>query len=272
MRAVLLSPGRRGWPVALAAAVLLVVASCGGASNSGSNKSNNSGAQLHGTLTVLAAASLNDAFDEIGQQFHKMHPGVEVKFSYAGSSSLVTQIKQGITADIFASADATNMSAVTSAGLASGQPRTLAHNLLEIMTERGNPKNIRTIQNLANPGLKVVLCAPAVPCGRYAAEMFQKAGVTVHPVSEETSVSGVVTKITLGEADAGVVYKTDVKAAGETVSGVAIPAKQNVQATLSIVKLKDAPNSQAAEAFINYVLSSAGRNTLEGFGFTAPTS
>lgn len=169
MRAVLLSPGLRAWPVALAVAVLLVVASCGGASNSGSNESNNSGAQLRGTLTVLAAASLNDAFDEIGQQCHKMHPGVEVKFSYAGSSSLVTQIKQGITADIFASADATNMSAVTSAGLASGQQRTLAHNLLEIVTERGNPKNIRTIQNLTNPGLKVVLCAPAVPCGRYAA-------------------------------------------------------------------------------------------------------
>ncbi len=254
-----------GWVAVLMATVLLVAASCG---SSGSSTSSGSG--LSGTVVVLAAASLTSAFDQIGKEFHDANPGVQVKFSYAGSSSLVTQIQQGAPADVFASADTTNMEKVTSAGDASGSPQTFARNQLEIAAEKGNPKNIMTVQDLANPDIKVVVCAPTVPCGSYSSEVFQKAGITVNPVSEETSVSGVVTKVSLGEADAGIVYVTDVKAAGDKLTGVPIPPELNVYATYPIVQLKDAPNHKAAEAFINFVLGDQGQKTLQSYGFLAP--
>lgn len=260
------SHGRRaGWVAVLMAAVLLVAASCGSASSSNSN-----GNGLSGTVFVLAAASLTSAFDQIGKEFHDANPGVQVKFSYAGSSSLVTQIEQGAPADVFASADTTNMGKVTSGGHASGSPQTFARNQLEIATEKGNPQNISTVQDLANPAIKVVVCAPSVPCGSYSTEVFQKAGITVNPVSEETSVSGVVTKVSLGEADAGIVYVTDVKAAGDKLTGVTIPPDLNVYATYPIVQLKDAPNHKAAEAFINFVLGDTGQKTLQSYGFLPP--
>lgn len=256
---------RGGWVAGLMAAALLVAASCGSSASS-----NASGNGLSGTVVVLAAASLTSAFDRIGKEFHEANPSVQVKFSYAGSSSLVTQIQQGAPADVFASADTTNMDKVTSDGLAEGSPSTFARNQLEIATEKGNPKNIKTVQDLANPSLKVVVCAPSVPCGAYSTEVFQKAGITVNPVSEETSVSGVVTKVSLGEADAGVVYITDVKASGDKLTGVPIPPELNVIATYPIVELKNAPNHKAAQAFINFVLGQSGQKALQDFGFLPP--
>ncbi len=227
-------------------------------------------AKLTGTVVVFAAASLKDAFDSLGRKFDQDHPGVTMKFNYAGSSSLATQLGQGAPADLFASANTKNMKTVTSDNLTSGTPQVFARNTLEIMVGAGNPKHIKSVADLGSKDIKVAVCAPAVPCGAYSKEVFAKAGVTVHPVSEETSVSSVVTKVSLGEADAGIVYTTDVKAGGDKIAGVPIPASQNVIADYPISKLKDAPNSGGASAFMNYVLSAAGQKVLAGFGFMPP--
>jgi len=267
-----------------AAVAVLVLAACSSSSSSTAASSStasgsaaasgsaSAAAKPSGTLVVFAAASLNAAFDKIGAQFEKANPGVTVKFNYAGSSSLVTSIKQGAPADVFASANTANMTAVTDEKLASGTPQVFARNQAEIMVEAGNPKNIKSVSDLANPAVKVVLCAPEVPCGSLAQQVFKKAGVTVKPVSEETSVSGVVTKVSLGEADAGLVYVTDVKAGGDKIAGVAIPSDQNVIQDYPMTELKDAPNATAAAAFIRYVLSPAGQEVLASYGFLPPAS
>lgn len=254
--------GRAARLAVAAIAVSLLLAACGSSSPSSS-----SSGELKGTLTVFAAASLNGAFDQIGDQFHKANPGVSVKFNYTGSSTLATQIVQGAPADVFASANTQNMSKVADDKLVSGEPKVFVRNTLEIMVGAGNPKNITTLKDLANPAIKVSVCAPSVPCGSYSTDVFQKAGVTVNPVSEETSVSGVVTRVSLGEADAGIVYTTDVKGGGKSVQGVSIPAQDNVIADYPIAQLKDAPNSPAAAAFIKYVFSSDGQKVLADFGF-----
>jgi molybdate transport system substrate-binding protein len=219
---------------------------------------------------VFAAASLSGAFDKIAAQFEKANPGVTVTFNYAGSSSLATSIKQGAPADVFASASPTNMKTVTDANLAAGDPKDFARNQGEIMVELKNPKNITAVKDLANPAVKVVLCAPEVPCGSLAKQIFEQAGVTVRPVSEETSVSGVVTKITLGEADAGIVYVTDVRANAGKAEGVAIPPGQNATTDYPIVQIKHAPNGAAGAAFISYVLGPEGQKVLADLGFLPP--
>jgi molybdate transport system substrate-binding protein len=256
---------RMGVAVICLAIVAMLAAACG-TSSSSTVRTTSASQKVSGTVVVFAAASLKDAFDQIGKQFEQANPGVSVKFNYAGSSSLATQIKQAAPADVFASADTTNMDTVTNDNLAS-DPKNFASNTLEIMVGAGNPKHIKSVADLANSDVKVAVCASDVPCGKYTQEIFNKASVTVHPVSEETSVSSVVTKVTLGEADAGVVYTTDVKAAGDKAAGVAIPANQNVTAEYPIVALKDAPNKDGATAFINYVLGSAGQKVLQSFGF-----
>jgi molybdate transport system substrate-binding protein len=264
-----------GWLAAAIGVVSLLAAACGSAGSSVSSVSSvgsvSGSDNIKGTVVVFAAASLNGAFDKLGSKFEKAHPGVNVKFNYAGSSSLATQLKEAAPADLFASANTQNMNLVTDDNLAKGQPKIFARNKLEIMVAPGNPKHIKSVSDLANSSIKVAVCAPAVPCGSYSDQIFKKAGVTVHPVSEETSVSGVVTKVSLGEADAGVVYVTDVKEAGNKVTGVPIPADQNVIADYPIAALKDAPNPDAASAFMNYVLSQTGRNVLTSYGFMLPS-
>lgn len=259
---------RAGWRVAcLAAATAVLAASCGSSGSSASGGSS-PGGKPSGNVIVFAAASLTGAFDKIGTQFEKANPGVMVKFSYAGSSSNATQIRQGAPADVFASANTKNMTTVTSDKLASGTPKVFARNKLEIIVEAGNPTQITSLADLSKPGVKVAVCAPDVPCGAYAKEALAKAGVTIKPVSEETSASGVVTKVSLGEADAGIVYTTDVKAGGSKVAGVTIPASQNVVADYPIVRLRDAPNNSGASAFISYVLGPDGQKVLAAYGFT----
>jgi molybdate transport system substrate-binding protein len=243
-----------------------------GGTASGGTGFGGTSAKPSGTLVVFAAASLNGAFDKIGAQFEKANPGVTVKFNYAGSSSLVTSIKQGAPVDVFASANTQNMTAVTDENLASGTPKVFARNQGEIMVEAGNPKQVTSVSDLADPAVKVVLCAPEVPCGSLAQQIFKKAGITVKPVSEETSVGGVVTKVSLGEADAGLVYVTDVKAGGDKVEGVPISTGQNVLADYPVAELKDAPNPTAASSFIDYVLSAPGQEVLASFGFMPPES
>jgi molybdate transport system substrate-binding protein len=250
-----------------AAALALLLAACSSSANNASASGKPSG-----SLVVFAAASLNRAFDKIGAQFEKANPGVTLKFNYNGSSSLATSLKQGAPADVFASANTANMKIVTDDKLASGSPEVFARNEAEIMVEAGNPKHIKSVSNLANPDIKVVVCAPEVPCGSLAKKVFKNADVTVKPVSEETSVSGVVTKISLGEADAGIVYVTDVKAGGDKIAGVSIPADDNEVADYPIVELKEAPNGSAAAAFIKYVLGPNGEKVLTSFGFLPPGS
>ena len=249
----------------------LVLAGCSSSSSSTPASGSTAAAgKISGKVVVFAATSLTDAFDKIGAQFEKANPGVTVKFNYNGSSSLATQITQGAPADVFASAAPSNMKTVTDAGLASGTPQIFAANSGEIMVETGNPMNIKSVKDLANPAVKVVVCAPEVPCGKVATAVFKNAGVTVKPVSQEQNVGGVVTKVTLGEADAGIVYVTDVKANEGKADGVAIPADQNDITEYPIVQVRGAPNSSAATAFISYVLGPAGQQVLASFGFLPP--
>jgi molybdate transport system substrate-binding protein len=254
--------------VVCAAVVALVLAACSSSTTTSSGGS--SSGKLSGTLVVFAATSLTDAFNKIGARFHQANPGVTVKFNYNGSSSLATSINQGAPADVFASAAPANMKTVTDAGNAADTPKIFASNTGEILVEKGNPDHITSVSQLANPAVKVVVCAPEVPCGAVATAIFKNADVTVKPVSQETNVGGVVTKITLGEADAGIVYVTDVKANEGKATGVPIPANENDTTEYPIAEVKGAPNASAAAAFINYVLGTDGQKVLASFGFMPP--
>src|SRR5215472_13250379 len=216
------APNRRYpalFTVVCAAVAAVVLAACSSSSGGSSSGSSPAAGKVSGTVVVFAATSLTEAFDKIGAQFEKAHPGVTVKFNYNGSSSLATSITQGAPADVFASASPKNMKTVTDAGDSSGTPQIFTRNTGEIMVESGNPLHIKTVKDLANPKVKVVVCAPEVPCGAVATAIFKNAGVTVKPVSEEQNVGGVVTKVTLGEVDAGIVYVTDVKANESKATG-----------------------------------------------------
>lgn len=222
-----------------------------------------------GTIVVFAASSLTEAFNEIGTAFHAANPGATVQFNFAGSSDLVTQIGQGAPADVFASADDTNMTKLVDAGEAAGTPVPVAKNTFEIIVEKGNPKAIATVADLAKPGLTVVLCAPTVPCGKGAAKVLENAKVTVTPKSLEEKVKGVVTKVTTGEADAGIVFVTDVKAAGSGAQGVEIPADINAISNYPMVVTKEAKNA-SAQAFIDFVAGPQGQAILVSHGFLKP--
>jgi len=219
------------------------------------------------TVTVFAAASLTAAFQNMATTFERAHPDVKVQLNFAGSSTLVQQIQQGAPADVFASADEANMQKLTESGAVAGTPQLFARNQLQIAVAAGNPKGIAGLADLTKPGLTIALCGPTVPCGRYAAEAFVKAGVTAPAASQELDVKAVVSKVAMGEEDAGIVYVTDVRAAGGKVTGVNIPESSNVIARYPIAMVKDAPNPAAATAFIDFVLSSDGQRILADFGF-----
>jgi molybdate transport system substrate-binding protein len=251
-------------PVAAFAVAIAVGSSCGTSAPASSSPS-----AVGGTITVFGASSLTAAFTAIANDFQKSHPGSTVKVSFGGSSTLVAQIQQGAIGDVFASADQPNMQKAVDAGLVSGSPSIFAHNRLEIVVGAGNPKHIAGLTDLTRSGLVVVLCAPAVPCGRYATQALQQAAVKVTPASQETDVKAVVSKVALGEADAGIVYVTDVKAGGAAVQGVEIPLAQNVVADYPVAVLKDSQNAPLAHAFVSYLLG-AGQSTLARYGFTGP--
>jgi molybdate transport system substrate-binding protein len=250
----------------LAAAVAvaaLTLAACGGNDDSGGGSASGSSDEIK----VFAAASLTAAFTDIAKQFTAANGGAKVTFNFAGSQALATQIRQSAPADVFASADTTNMDKVKDLV---GTPRNFASNLLQIVVEKGNPKGVGGLRDLASPDLKVVLAAPDVPAGRYAAEVLGKAGVTVQPVSQEDNVKAVVTKVSLGEADAGIVYVTDVTAGGDKVEGVAIPETQNVLATYPIATVKARRNADNAQKFMDLVVSDQGQQVLKQYGFLPP--
>ena len=227
-------------------------------------------AAASGDVVVFAASSLTEAFTEMGKTFKAGNPGANVTFNFAGSGDLVTQISQGAPADVFVSADDTNMKKLTDATENAGDPVAIARNTMEILVEKGNPEAIATVADLAKPGTIVVLCAATVPCGKNAAAVLAKAGVTVTPASLEDKVKGVVTKVSLGEANAGIVFVTDVNSAGAGAEGVKIPDDINVISNYPIVVTKEATNPEAAQAFIDFVASDAGQAILAKYGFLAP--
>ncbi|HZD38111.1 MAG TPA: molybdate ABC transporter substrate-binding protein [Actinomycetes bacterium] len=244
------------------AAVALLAAGCGGNASGGSGSSPTE-------IKVFAAASLTGAFDQLGRDFTAANPGTKVAFNFAGSQALATQIRQGAPADVFASADTTQMDKVKDLV---GTPRSFASNLLQIVVAKGDPKAVERLQDLASPDLKVVLAAPDVPAGRYARQALDAQHVTVRPVSLEDNVKSVVTKVSLGEADAGIVYATDVSAGGDRVEGVDIPNDQNVPATYPIATVGAGDHQSRARAFVDMVRSDQGQQVLKRFGFLPPPS
>jgi molybdate transport system substrate-binding protein len=253
---------------AAAAVLLTLVAGCGDDSTdtaSGSSPAASSSG-LSGTVTVFAAASLTESFGTLGRQFETAHPGVTVTFNFAASSALAQSITQGAPADVFASAGANNMTQVTDAI----DPKTFARNVMEIAVPPDNPGQVTRIADLSRPGLKVALCQAQVPCGATAQAVFDKQQLTVKAVTLGADVKSVLTQVQLGEVDAGVVYRTDVRAAGPKVKGVEIPADQNAATSYPIAALKAAPNAAAAAAFVDYVLSADGAKVLTGAGFAGP--
>lgn len=226
-------------------------------------------ASLEGELVVLAAASLTDAFDELGATFEEQHHDLTVTFNFASSSTLATQIVEGSPADVFASADQTQMDVVDEEGLA--DPRvTLTTNLLEIAVEEGNPLDLTTLDDLSREDIVLVLAAPEVPAGQFAAELLEEQGVEVTPSSLEVDVRATLGRVELGEADAAIVYRSDVVTAADTVEGVEIPEEDNVVADYPIATLTGAANPDVAAAWVEFTTGPEGQAALEAAGFTAP--
>jgi molybdate transport system substrate-binding protein len=239
---------------------LTTLTACGSDGSSGGKKV---------TLRVFAAASLTESFTKLGKEFHKDHPDTKVVFEFGPSSGLAEQIGQGAPADVFASASPTNMDTVVQAGSAS-DPKDFVTNSAEIAVPPSNPATITQLADLAKPGVKLVVCQPQVPCGKVAAQVFAKAGLKVKPVSEEVDVKSTLAKVTLGEADAGVVYVTDVLAAGDKVKGIEIPAAQNASTTYPIATLTKSKHEKQAKEFVDLVLSGTGADVLKKAGFKTP--
>jgi molybdate transport system substrate-binding protein len=242
-------------------ALALATAACGGGSGGGVAGS--------GTVTVLAAASLTEAFTALGRKFEAGHPGVHVVFDFAGSTALVRQLGDGAPGDVLATADPASMQAAADARSVT-DPVVFARNRLEIIVSKGNPKAVRGLADLARAGVVVVLCAPEVPCGKLAAEALRRSDVAIRPASLEENVKAVVSRVTLGEADAGIVYVTDVRAAGQAAEGVPIPPEADVETDYPIARVTRAADPEGARAWIDLVLSAEGRRVLTDFGFAAP--
>jgi molybdate transport system substrate-binding protein len=254
--------------VAVAAAAATVLSACG-SSSSGSGASPSSSSSLSGSINVFAAASLTGTFTQLGKQFEAAHPGTKVAFNFGPSSGLATQITQGDPADVFASAAPANMDTVVKAGAASS-PTNFASNVMEIAVPPGNPGKITSLNDLARSSEKVVLCSAPVPCGATARKVFENAGITVNPVSNEVDVKSTLSKVELGSADAGVVYVTDVKAAGAKVRGIEIAANLNASTEYPIAALSSSKDAALAKAFVSYVLSADGQSVLTRAGFLKP--
>jgi molybdate transport system substrate-binding protein len=250
-------------PLAALLGVLLVSGAC---SSEGSDNGDGTESNEGENVTVFAAASLTDTFDELASEFGEANDNVDVEFNFLASSDLASQITEGAPADVFASADEQNMAKIIDEGLAT-DPVVFAENRLAIAVQGGNPEDIASLNDLENPELVVALCNEECPAGRYALEIFEEAGVTVEPDSLEADVRGVLTRVGLGEADAGLVYLTDI-AADRDVERVTIPDEDNVVATYPIVALEGAP-PEAAE-FVDFVQSESGQRILSEFGFQLP--
>jgi len=252
--------------LALVIAATVLATGCGGSARSTADPAG----QPTGTLTVLAAASLTESLGRIDQDFRTVHPRVSVQLSFAGSSTLVAQVTAGAPADVIATASSDTMAPLATAGKLAGPPVVFATNVLEIAVSPGNPAHVAGLADLSRPGVTVAVCAAQVPCGAAAGDTFARAGVAVRPVTYESDVKAVLAKVRLGEVDAGVVYRTDVIAAGSAVAGVVIPSEQNATTEYPAAVLRDAPNPGAARAFVAALTKPAAQALLRTAGFGPP--
>ncbi|MGA9872029.1 MAG: molybdate ABC transporter substrate-binding protein [Rhodococcus sp. (in: high G+C Gram-positive bacteria)] len=255
-------------PVAAVAAAAAVVCALGGCTADRSPRPQDG--SVSGEITVFAAASLTASFGELAEEFERQNPGTTVQLSFAGSSDLVTQLTQGAPADVFASADAVNMGKAVDGELVRGEPADFAKNTLTIVTAPGNPKNVTSFGDLANPDILTVVCAPQVPCGSATDKVEDATGTTIPAVSEESAVTDVLGKVTSGQADAGIVYVTDAATAGDRVTSVPFPESSNAANTYPIAVLQSSRNPATADAFADLVTGEAGRAVLARAGFAAP--
>lgn len=249
--------------VATGLAALLALAGCG---DSAGPVAEQPGVAVTGRVTVFAAASLTESFTALGRQFEAAHPGTTVTFNFAGSSALATQIGEGAPADVFASASPKNLAAVKEAG----SPVTFVRNQLVIVVGKGNPKGVAGLADLARPGLKVALCAEAVPCGAAAKTAVEASGVQLTPVTLEQDVKAALSKLKLGEVDAALVYRTDARASASAVDTVEFPESAKAVNDYPIAVLTTAKNPLAARAFVDLVLSADGQKVLTEAGFQKP--
>ncbi|NML50671.1 molybdate ABC transporter substrate-binding protein [Streptomyces sp. R302] len=273
--------GRRTAVAALTAALLVPLAACSsgdsGASGdsgdgakkdtAGSTPSGAASAVPQANLTVLAAASLTDVFKTAGAAYEQSHPGTKITFSFAGSQELVAQVSQGAPADVLVTADTKSMD---KARADTGTPAIIAKNRLVIATGEGNPFKIDDLKDLADTKLKVVLAAPEVPAGKYSRQILDTQGVTVRAVSQEPNVRAVLSKVEMGEADAGLVYRTDAESAKDKVDAVEIPDGRNAVAQYPAATLKDSKNAEAAAAFVAWLSAPEGQKILQDAGFQKP--
>jgi molybdate transport system substrate-binding protein len=251
-------------------AILAIIAACGDDDGGSDDAPEAAASELTGTVQVFAAASLTDAFTEIGDAFADAHPDVTVEFNFAGSSALATQIQEGAPVDVFASADGTNMQKVVDTGDVTADPEIFATNVLEIAVPAGNPGGVDGLDDFADADLLVGLCAEEVPCGRFGRQALDNAGVIPAIDTNEPDVRSLLTKVEAGELDAGLVYRTDVLSAGDAVEGIEIPSDVNVVAAYPIAPVAGAANSEGAEAFVAFVRSDAGQDILASYGFLQP--
>lgn len=226
--------------------------------------------ELAGTVTVFAAASLTDAFTDLGEEFEAEHPGVTVEFNFAASSTLAQQITQGAPADVFASASPATMQTVVDAGANAGEPVVFVQNTLQIVLPAGNPGEVTGLADFANEDLIIALCAEQVPCGAAAATVFEAAGITPMPDSLEQDVRAALTKVELGEVDAALVYRTDVIAGGDAVEGIDFPESTEAVNDYPIATLTEAPNPDAGATFVAFIQSARGIAALQDAGFQPP--
>ena len=261
----------RRFILAVVGLTAVAVAGCSSASSgsSASSPSPGSASSSTGTITVFAAASLMGTFTQLGKQFDAAHPGDTVKFSFGPSSGLATQITSGAPADVFASAAPANMDTVVTAGDAAN-PQDFAKNTMEVAVPPNNPAKVKSVNDLAKSSVKVALCQPQVPCGVVAAEVFKNASIKVKPVTLQPDVKSVLTQVELGSVDAGMVYVTDVMAAGSKVKGVQIPSSDNASTLYPIATITNSKHKSIAQSFVTYVLSPAGQQVLTAAGFQTP--
>lgn len=248
-------------------AATILVAACGGDDDSASSGTAPAAEPvLAGDITVFAASSLKEAFTEAGRAFEAANPGTKIELSFAASSALREQILSGAPADVFASANASNMDQVVEGGAARAGTDFVT-NLLQIAVPAGNAKGVTGLADFANADLLIGLCAEEVPCGQFGRESLANAGVGPSIDTNEPDVKSLLTKIESGDLDAGIVYVTDVMAAGDKVEGIDIPADQNVTASYPIATLAEAANREVADAFVAFILSADGQAIMESYGF-----